>query len=52
MDELTLKEKIKAFPVLTYSRVCGWIVPFKQMNKGKRAEKNDQKYYKYDKKDA
>lgn len=34
---------------LIFSRVCGWLVPFKQMNKGKRAEKNDQKYYKYNK---
>ena len=46
---MTIEEKIKAFPTLCYTRCCGWIVPLKQMNKGKTAEKKDQKYYKYNK---
>ena len=29
-----------------YSRVCGWIVPRSAMNLGKRAEREDIKYFK------
>lgn len=30
---------------LTYSRVCGWIVPYQSMNPGKRSERADMKHY-------
>lgn len=33
---------------LTYSRVCGWIVPYQSFNPGKRSERNDMKQYNYD----
>ena len=35
---------------LVYARTCGWMVPIKQMNKGKRAEYNDRKEYIWKKK--
>ena len=28
-----------------YSRVCGWLVPRRNMNLGKRAERDDMKEY-------
>jgi anaerobic ribonucleoside-triphosphate reductase len=31
---------------LVYTRTCGWMVPIKQMNKGKVAEVKDRKTYK------
>lgn len=33
---------------LTYSRVCGWIVPYQSMNPGKRSERADMKHYNVD----
>lgn len=36
----------KRTPCLCYTRTCGWIVPIKQMNKGKIAEVLDRKTYK------
>lgn len=48
MNNLTVEEKIKLFPVLTYSRVCGWIVPYQSMNPGKRSERADMKHYNVD----
>ena len=46
MKELTLEEKIKAFPVEVYDRVVGWWSARSNMNLGKQAEKNDLKRYK------
>lgn len=40
------QEKIKAFPVLCYTRTCGWYVPKENMNIGKIAEVRDRKMYK------
>ena len=31
---------------IIFARTCGWMVPVKQMNKGKKAEYNDRKTYK------
>lgn len=45
MNNLTLEEKMKMFPVLTYSRVCGWIVPYQSMNPGKTSERKAMKHY-------
>jgi len=47
---MTLEEKIRRFPVDTYSRVVGWITPTKNWNKGKQAEYPDRKTYKMIKK--
>ena len=41
MSNLTLEEKIKRFPVLTYARVCGWLSPTANFNDGKNAERLD-----------
>lgn len=40
-DEL----KLKRMPCLTYSRVCGWLAPTANFNKGKAAERLDRKNF-------
>ena len=35
----------KRTKVLTYSRVCGWIVPYQSMNPGKVSERKAMKHY-------
>ena len=42
---MTLEEKIKAFPVLCYTRVCGWLAPTSAFNKGKAQEYKDRVEY-------
>jgi hypothetical protein len=43
---MTLEEKIKAFPVIVYDRVVGWLTPVKNFNAGKAQERMDRKQYK------
>lgn len=41
MGILSEEEKIKLFPVICYSRVCGWMSPTANWNKGKKSEFGD-----------
>lgn len=43
---MTLEEKIKAFPVICYTRVVGWLTPTKSFNPGKLSEWKDRKIFK------
>lgn len=45
MNNLSLEEKIKRFPVTCYSRVVGWITPLQRWNKGKASEYKDRIEY-------
>ena len=49
---MTLEEKIKAFPVICYTRCVGWITPIKNFNRGKTAEQKDRINFKIDEKNS
>jgi anaerobic ribonucleoside-triphosphate reductase len=48
MNNLSLEEKIKRFPVTCYSRVVGWLTPTHNWNPGKQSEWSDRKEYLYE----
>lgn len=45
INDMTLEEKIKAFPVICYTRCVGWFTPTKNFNPGKAAEWNARKKF-------
>jgi hypothetical protein len=44
--ELSLEEKIRAFPTTVYSRVVWWLAPTSSFNKGKIEEYKNRKMFK------
>jgi len=50
MSNLPEYEKIKRFPVICYSRVCGWFSPTANWNRGKKEEFKDRVGFKINEK--
>lgn len=48
MENLTIEQKAKMFPVECWDRVVGWFSAKSNMNLGKQAEKKDLIRYKLD----